>query len=40
MRRRDGAIRLHSPTGRVSILTFERFWRLLAGVVDDLSAVE
>jgi dipeptidase D len=30
----------HSPDDRVSIPTVERFWRLLAGVVDDLSAVE
>jgi dipeptidase D len=30
----------HSPDERVSIPTVERFWRLLAGVVDDLSAVE
>jgi dipeptidase D len=28
----------HSPDERVSIPTVERFWRLLAGVVDDLSA--
>jgi dipeptidase D len=29
----------HSPDERVSIPTVERFWRLLAGVVDELSAV-
>jgi dipeptidase D len=28
----------HSPDERVSIPTVERFWRLLAGVVDELSA--
>jgi dipeptidase D len=27
----------HSPDERVSIPTVERFWRLLAGVVDELS---
>jgi dipeptidase D len=30
----------HSPDERVSIPTVERFWRLLAGVVDELSAGE
>jgi hypothetical protein len=30
----------HSPDERVSIPTVARFWRLLAGVVDELSAVE
>ena len=29
----------HSPDERVSIPTVERFWRLLAGVVEELSAV-
>jgi dipeptidase D len=29
----------HSPDERVSIPTVERFWHLLAGVVDELSAV-
>lgn len=29
----------HSPDERVSIPTVERFWRLLLGVVDELSAV-
>jgi di/tripeptidase len=29
----------HSPDERVSIPTVARFWRLLAGVVDDLSTV-
>ena len=29
----------HSPDERVSIPTVERFWRLLAGVVDEFSAV-
>jgi dipeptidase D len=29
----------HSPDERVSIPTVERFWRLLAGVVDELSRV-
>jgi dipeptidase D len=28
----------HSPDERISIPTVERFWRLLAGVVDELSA--
>jgi dipeptidase D len=28
----------HSPDERVSIPTVERFWRLLLGVVDELSA--
>ena len=28
----------HSPDERVSIPTVERFWKLLVGVVDDLSA--
>jgi dipeptidase D len=28
----------HSPDERVSIPTVERFWRLLAGVVDEFSA--
>ena len=28
----------HSPDERVNIPTVERFWRLLAGVVDELSA--
>jgi dipeptidase D len=28
----------HSPDERVSISTVERFWRLLVGVVDELSA--
>ena len=28
----------HSPDERVSIPTVERFWRLLVGVVDELSA--
>jgi dipeptidase D len=28
----------HSPDERVSIPTVERFWRLLAGIVDELSA--
>jgi dipeptidase D len=28
----------HSPDERVSIPTVERFWRLLAGVVDELSS--
>ena len=27
----------HSPDERVSIPTVERFWKLLVGVVDDLS---
>ena len=27
----------HSPDERVSIATVKRFWRLLAGVVDELS---
>jgi dipeptidase D len=27
----------HSPDERVSIPSVERFWRLLAGVVDELS---
>ncbi len=30
----------HSPDERVSIPTVARFWRLLTGVVDELSAVE
>ena len=29
----------HSPDERVSIPTVERFWRLLIGIVDELSAV-
>jgi dipeptidase D len=29
----------HSPDERVSIPTVERFWRLLGGVVDELSAL-
>jgi di/tripeptidase len=29
-----------SPDERVSIPTVARFWRLLAGVVDELSSVE
>jgi dipeptidase D len=29
----------HSPDERVSIPTVERFWKLLVGIVDDLSAV-
>jgi dipeptidase D len=28
----------HSPDERVSISSVERFWRLLVGVVDDISA--
>jgi dipeptidase D len=28
----------HSPDERISIPTVERFWRLLAGVVDELSS--
>jgi dipeptidase D len=28
----------HSPDERVSIPTVARFWRLLAGIVDELSA--
>jgi dipeptidase D len=28
----------HSPDERVSIPTVERFWKLLAGVVDEFSA--
>ena len=28
----------HSPDERVSIPTVERFWRLLAGIVDEFSA--
>jgi dipeptidase D len=28
----------HSPDERVSIPTVERFWRLLAAVVDELSS--
>ena len=28
----------HSPDERVSIPTVDRFWRLLAGVADELSA--
>ena len=28
----------HSPDERVSIPTVERFWKLLVGVVDELSA--
>ena len=27
----------HSPDERVSVPTVERFWRLLVGVLDDLS---
>jgi dipeptidase D len=29
----------HSPDERVSIPTVDRFWRLLAGILDELSSV-
>jgi len=29
----------HSPDERIGIPTVERFWRLLAGVADEFSAV-
>jgi len=28
----------HSPDERISVPTVERFWRLLVGLVDELSA--
>jgi dipeptidase D len=28
----------HAPDERVSVPTVERFWKLLVGIVDDLSA--